>query len=329
MKFCQKCGGQIPEGTNECPICGLVVESTTTPQQITIAPVMDATPQPAVAAPTTEAAAPAPVQPAAPAPAASAPAPVVTPVQTVATPMQPMSAPTPMYTPPVQAAVPNPTTTKSNGVPIILVIILLVVVAAAGMVLGKVLFGGPKAEKKENTNTQEVSNGKDEEKEDEDEEYVASSSQTVVLEKHKITIPDDYEYEMDEELLYIGDDSENWVIQLAINMGDFDATVTKLPEFISMMEESGATVGNIIDQTFEGKIYKTIEMTVETEKALFGLTKLSDKYYAMVMIVITGDADSTTVLKNAASILSTAEEQSSRSVQSSFSMPEMFSNVEE
>ena len=325
MKYCQKCGGQIPEGTNECPICGLVVESTTTPQQITIAPVMDATPQPAVAAPTTEAPAPAPVQPAAPAPGVT-PAPVVTATPVAPTPLQNTN---PVYTPPVQMPAQNQTTTKSNGVPIILVIILLVVVAAAGMVLGKVLFGGPKEEKKETDNTQEVASEKEEEKEDEDEEYVASSSQTVVLEKHKITIPDDYKYEMDEELLYIGDDSENWVIQLAINMGDFDATVTKLPEFISMMEESGATVGNIIDQTFEGKIYKTIEMTVETEKALFGLTKLSDKYYAMVMIVITGDADSTTVLKNAASILSTAEEQSSRSVQSSFSMPEMFSNVEE
>ena len=158
MKFCQKCGGQIPEGTNECPICGLVVNATPTPQptpveNVPIEPVVEVAPQPVVPAPVTEVPVAEPVQ--------SVP---VTPVQTVATPpvaptpMQPMSAPTPMYTPPVQAAVPNPTT-KSNGVPIILVIILLVVVAAAGMVLGKVLFSGAKAEKEENTSTLEVSNG--------------------------------------------------------------------------------------------------------------------------------------------------------------------------
>lgn len=320
MKYCQKCGGQIPEGTNECPICGLVVNSTATPQPTQVEPVIAATPQPVVSASVAEAPVAEPVQ--------SVP---VTPVQTVATPPvapTPMQNTNPMYTPPVQAPAQNQTTTK-NGVPIILVIILLVVVAAAGMVLGKVLFGGAKEDKKETDNTQEVASEKDEEKEDEDEEYVASSSQTVVLEKHKITIPDDYQYEVDEELLYIGDNSGAWVIQLGITMGDFDTSAAKLPDFISMMEESGATVGNIIDQSFDGKIYKTIEMTVETEKAIFALTKLSDKYYAMVMVIITGDADATTVLKDAASILSTAEEQSSRSIQSSISMPDMFSKVEE
>lgn len=34
MKFCQNCGGQIPEGNNFCPICGGAVNQATTEQPV-------------------------------------------------------------------------------------------------------------------------------------------------------------------------------------------------------------------------------------------------------------------------------------------------------
>ena len=184
MKYCDKCGAQIPEGSLACPACSTPVtvlpvtnvQPTYAPDQTPVTPVEQLTP----------------VAPAAP----------VTPVQ------QPVQ---PAYTQPVAPVTPAQPKQKSAGIPIVVAIILLVIVAVSGLLLGRVFFGSADCKEKqceivtnvdtddEIDDTQHNVNPPSDEEEEEDEPTQVGASKEAYISGHKFTIPSEYYYEVDTE----------------------------------------------------------------------------------------------------------------------------------
>ena len=199
MKYCDKCGAQIPEGSLSCPACQTPVtalpvtnvQPTYAPDQTPVAPVEQLTPVVPAATP--------------------APAPTVEP-----------AAQQPTYTQPVTPIPPAQPKEKSAGIPVVIAIILLVVAALSGLLLGRVFFGS--ADCKKNADKCEIATNNDEtpgidddaqhnvempnEEDDEEEPTEVSTSKEAYISGHKFTIPGKYYYEVDDEgILYIYDET--------------------------------------------------------------------------------------------------------------------------
>lgn len=332
MKYCDKCGAQITEGMTNCPSCGVAVVAPVAPAPVEPAPaqaietaaaptpvVVEAAPTP-VEMPAPAVAAPAPVEPAV-APAPVAPAPVAEPA-----PVQPAVAPAPaapaapvmaqpVYAQPVVApVVAQPK--KSGGVPVVLVILLLLVTTGVGLVLGKVIFGGtPK--QPEITVNDHSSDEKEEENEKEDEEYddVAqlNAKTEAYISGHKLTIPSEYNFEVDDEdVLYVYDDTQEWISEIMLTQFIYSNITSNINTIINNFKTSGITVEGYEEKVISGLDLIEIKLVDPSGiKILAAYVKVSDAYVAVLSVYnqTSGEYESGR-FADAVEILATAERSS-------------------
>lgn len=297
MKYCEKCGAQIVEGSIACPSCGAPVMAAAQPaMQPTI---VDAS-QPAVEAPVaasipaTPEVAPAPAVPAPPT-VAPTPAPAVAPAAPVA----------PVYAQPVAAP------KKKGGIPVLLVIILLVVMTASGVLVGKVLFGGETTRcdnKVEGTNSNSITAPENEEKEDTETVQVATNKE-IYISGHKITVPSTYDAEVDDEdILYVYDDTYSWKAEMTLTQFLYDTISTNIESIINGFKSSGYTVEGYQEKTIEGVSLMEIKIIDPSGiKVLAAYAKVSDTYVGVVTVYNQDGADyETEKFTEAIKILKTA-----------------------
>lgn len=294
MKYCEKCGAQLLEGSAACPACGAPVMAA---QPVTPTPVQE----PAVQAPV----APAPLeQPAVQAAVAPAPAPVQ-PAPVAPAPVAPMQ---PVYTQPVAPA-PVAPKKKGAGVPVVLVIILLVVMAASGVLVGKVLFGGNSDRCAGGTVNNSSTNSIEEPEKDEEPVQLATNTEAY-LSGHKFTIPSTYNFEVDDDdVLWVYDDSQEWIAEMAVTQYLYDTISTNIENIINNFKTSGYTVEGYQEKTIEGVTLIEIKI-IDTSgrKILAAYAKVSDAYIGVITVYNqTGSEYETTRFNEAVKILSTAQ----------------------
>lgn len=298
MKYCEKCGAQIVEGSVACPSCG--------------APVMPAA-QPAMQPTIVDASQPAvetPIAAAVPATPEVAPVPVTpeVPVAQPAAPVAPAAPVPPVYTQPV-APVAAPK--KKGGIPVILVIILLVVMTASGVLVGKVLFGGETSRcdnRVEGTNSNSINAPENEEKEDAEPVQVATNKE-IYISGHKITVPPTYDAEVDDEdILYVYDDTYTWKAEMTLTQFLYDTISTNIESIINGFKTSGYTVEGYQEKTVEGVSLMEIKIIDPSGiKVLAAYAKVSDTYVGVVTVYNQDGADyETEKFTEAIKILKTA-----------------------
>ena len=287
MKYCEKCGAQIPEGSLACPACQTPVTALpVTTVQPTYAP--DQTP-----------AAPTPVAPAAPvtpAPAVAAPAPA--PVVPAPAPVQPAVAPVqPNYTQPVAPVPPAQPKAKSGGIPIIVAIILLVIVAASGLLLGRVFFGSADCKGKDNKceihanvndNDDDDSqhNLDNPDKEEEEEPTQVGKTKEAYISGHKFTIPSKYYYEVDgEDVLYVYDETTEWIGEMTLTKYLYSTISSNIETVINNFTSSGFKVEGYEEKTIAGMNLIEIKVIDSSGiKILAAYAKVSDAYVGVLTV---------------------------------------------
>ena len=272
MKYCDKCGAQIPEGSLACPACQ-------TP--VTVLPVTNV--QPTYAPDQT------PV----------APVEQLTPVNPAVTPVQPAVAPTqPNYTQPVAPVPPAQPKQKSAGIPVVVAIILLVIVAISGLLLGRVFFGSADCKEKkcdivtnvdnddnELENPQNNVSAPDMDEEDEEPTQVGTSKEAYIS-GHKFTIPSKYLYEVDnEEILYVYDESTEWIAEMTLTQYLYSTISSNIDTIVNNFTSSGFTVEGYEEKTIADMTLIEIKV-VDTSgtKILAAYTKVSDAYVGVITV---------------------------------------------
>ena len=274
MKYCEKCGAQIPEGSLACPACATpVTVLPVTNVQPTYAPI-DQTP----AAPVAPVEQLTPVQPAAPA------TPAVAPVQ-------------PNYTQPVAPVPPAQPKQKSAGIPIVIAIILLVIVAISGLLLGRVFFGSADCKDKKceivtNVDTNEGEepqnnvNAPNYDEDEEDEPSSVSEAKEAYISGHKFTIPAEYYYEVDnEEILYVYDETTEWIAEMTLTQYLYSTISGNINTIIDNFTSSGFTVEGYEEKVIAGMTL--IEIRVKDTsgvKILAAYAKVSDTYVGVITV---------------------------------------------
>lgn len=273
MKYCDKCGAQIPEGSLACPACQ-------TP--VTVLPVTNV--QPTYAPDQT------PV----------APVEQLTPVNPAVTPVQPAVAPTqPNYTQPVAPVPPAQPKQKSAGIPVVVAIILLVIVAVSGLLLGRVFFGSADCKEKKcdivtnvDNNDNELENPQnnvsapDMDEEDEEEPTQVGTSKEAYISGHKFTIPSKYLYEVDnEEILYVYDESTEWIAEMTLTQYLYSTISSNIDTIVNNFTSSGFTVEGYEEKTIADMTLIEIRV-VDTSgtKILAAYTKVSDAYVGVITV---------------------------------------------
>ena len=87
--------------------------------------------------------------------------------------------------------------------------------------------------------------------------YQPAGTQKVKYEGFTFTIPEDYNYEIDDNALSFGNDADTWYSGIKVISGDFNLLVAGKEGIISGMESSGYTVN-----TFEPKEYNGMDTIV-------------------------------------------------------------------
>lgn len=318
MKYCDKCGAQITEGMTTCPSCGVAVTApvaatpvTPAPAQAMEAAAQAAAPTPVVVeaqpalAPAPVAVAPVPAEPVAPAPIPVA-EPAAQPVAAMPTPV----APIPQQPIATQVAAPvAPATSapaKSGGMPVILAIILILVAAGGGLLMGKVLFGSAKpAEIVVNDHTAD-------EKEEENEEDIAqlSANTEAYISGHKITIPSDRNFEVDDEdVLYVYDDTQEWISEITLTQFLYSNITGNINTIINNFKSSGITVEGYEEKVISGLDLVEIKLVDPSGiKILAAYVKVSDAYVGVLSVYNqTSEEYETERFTEAVEILATAE----------------------
>lgn len=270
MKYCDKCGAQIVEGSVACPSCGAPVMAAApmvaTPVDLST-PVAE--PPIAQAVPVMPEVAPAaPVQPA-PAPAVVAPTPVA-----------------PVYTPPVAPVAPV-APKKKGGVPVILVILLLLVMAGVGLVAGKFIFGGATTNCPGTINNSTSNSITEPETETETTEPVqVATNKEVYISGHKITVPSTYDSEVDDEdILYVYDNTYTWRAEMTLTQFLYDTVSTNIESIINGFKTSGYTVEGYQEKVIEGLTLMEIKIVDPSGiKVLAAYAKVSDTYVGVITV---------------------------------------------
>lgn len=274
MKYCEKCGAQIVEGSMACPSCGAPVMPTA-PMQPTVVDASQPAAPIARAVPATPEVAPTPVVPEAPV----APAPTIAP----AAPMQPVYA---QPAAPVAPVVAQPK--KKGGIPVLLVIILLVIMTASGVLVGKVLFGGDTTRcdgKLESSSSNSITAPETEEKQETETVQVATNKE-VYISGHKITVPSTYDAEVDDEdILYVYDDTYSWKAEMTLTQFLYDTISTNIESIINGFKSSGYTVEGYQEKTIEGVSLMEIKIIDPSGiKVLAAYAKVSDTYVGVITV---------------------------------------------
>ena len=283
MKYCDKCGAQIPEGSLACPACQTPVtvlpvtnvQPTYAPVQTPVTPVV--APEVPAVQPVQPAVAPAPVQP------AVAPAPVQ-----------------PNYTQPVAPVPPAQPKQKSAGIPVVVAIILLVIVAISGLLLGRVFFGSVDCKEKkcdivtnvdnddesENPQHNVEASDEDDKEEEEDEPTQVGTSKEAYISGHKFTIPSKYLYEVDnEEILYVYDESTEWIAEMTLTQYLYSTISGNIETILSNFTSSGFTVEGYEEKTIAGMTLIEIKVVDSSGvKILAAYTKVSDAYVGVITV---------------------------------------------
>lgn len=323
MKYCDKCGAQITEGMTACPSCGVPVTAPVVETPVAPAPAqaMEAAAQAAAPTPVVIEAQPAPapvavapvatepVAPVAPAPVPVA-EPAAQPVAAVPTPVAPVPQ-QPVYAQPVAPVAPTPAApAKSAGMPIILAIILILVAAGGGLIMGKVLFGSAKpAEIVVNDHTAD-----EKEEENEEEEVAQLSADTeAYISGHKITIPSDRNFEVDDEdVLYVYDDTQEWISEIMLSQFLYSNITGNIDNIINNFKSSGITVEGYEEKVISGLDLVEIKLVDPSGiKILAAYVKVSDAYVGILSVYNqTSTEYETDKFNEAVEILSTAERSS-------------------
>lgn len=273
MKYCDKCGAQIPEGSLACPACQTPVtvlpvtnvQPTYAPDQTPVAPVEQLTPV----------------------------SPAVTPVQPAVAPVQPN------YTQPVAPVPPAQPKQKSAGIPVVVAIILLVIVAISGLLLGRVFFGSVDCKEKKCDivtnvdNDDELENPQhnveapnEDEEEEEDEPTQVGISKEAYISGHKFTIPSKYLYEVDnEEILYVYDESTEWIAEMTLTQYLYSTISSNIETIVSNFTSSGFTVEGYEEKTIADMTLIEIKVVDSSGvKILAAYTKVSDAYVGVITV---------------------------------------------
>lgn len=290
MKYCNKCGAQLAEGLNNCPNCGIevVVQPTSAPTTQPITPVQQS--------PVAVQSSSTPIQ--------TAP---VTQVQD-----QPASSVVqqPVYTQPViQPIVPTAAPTKSGGMPIILTIILILVAAGGGLLFGKILFEGPSKSADTEVNTTKEEETEKPEKA-EAEVVQISAEEKAYIGGYEITIPKNYNFEVDEEdVLYIYDDSQEWIGEVMLTQFSYSNISTNISTLVNNFESSGTIVDGYEEKVIAGKDLVEFKL-VDTSgiKIIAAYVKIDDYYIGVTSVYnqATGEYE-TEKYKKIIEIIATAE----------------------
>lgn len=274
MKYCDKCGAQIPEGSLACLACQTPVtvlpvtnvQPTYAPDQTPVTPVEQLTPV----------------------------SPAITPVQPAVAPVQPN------YTQPVAPVPPAQPKQKSAGIPVVVAIILLVIVAVSGLLLGRVFFGSADCKEKkcdivtnvdnddelENPQHNVEESNEDDEEEEEDEPTQVGTSKEAYISGHKFTIPSKYLYEVDnEEILYVYDESTEWIAEMTLTQYLYSTISGNIETIVSNFTSSGFTVEGYEEKTIAGMTLIEIKVVDSSGvKILAAYTKVSDAYVGVITV---------------------------------------------
>ena len=301
MKYCDKCGAQITEGMTTCPSCGVAVTAPVAATPVTPSPAqaMEAAAQAAAPTPVVVEAQPAPAPIPVAEPAAQPVAAMPTPVAPI--PQQPIAT---QVAAPVAPATSAPA--KSGGMPVILAIILILVAAGGGLLMGKVLFGSAKpAELVVNDHTAD-------EKEEENEEDIAqlSANTEAYISGHKITIPSDRNFEVDDEdVLYVYDDTQEWISEITLTQFLYSNITGNINTIINNFKSSGITVEGYEEKVISGLDLVEIKLVDPSGiKILAAYVKVSDAYVGVLSVYNqTSEEYETERFTEAVEILATAE----------------------
>ncbi|MDO4967701.1 MAG: hypothetical protein Q4E70_02975 [Candidatus Saccharibacteria bacterium] len=259
MKKCGKCGADNTDTLAFCTNCGAPLLSSPTPAPTPTPPVEAPAPQaaptetPEVPAPQAAPVAPEPVIENAPEPL---PAPEVTP-SAPATP-NPNTIPTPT---PVNNSTPATKPKKDNK---LILIILIAAVAIVGIIVAVIMIMSSSSSSQPTVTTTASSSNTASEAEESTSVVTSSTSAgtNVVLGDYTLTVPKNFDYEVKDGQLYLGDSSETWMAALSYASNISYAQVSpNLEALATEVGNLGATVLKSGADTAARQQYSYIDYT--------------------------------------------------------------------
>ena len=93
------------------------------------------------------------------------------------------------------------------------------------------------------------------------------------------SIPDNLVYEENNDVLYIGDEENTWIIQLELEQGSFAQLKVNKNQLQSIMQQNGYTSSAAVEKTLGGVEFITMEIAYGGENTIAAFAKANSMYF--------------------------------------------------
>lgn len=140
----------------------------------------------------------------------------------------------------------------------------------------------------------------------------SGSSFTVAVGGFTVKVPDNYIYQVSDNMIKIGDENDTILIHMMIQETPYSSIVSRKDELASKIRTNGATVSKVEEKTINGTQCIAYEVTEAGQNYVLAVVRVNSMYTAVCEVI---NADYTTydynALGTAVSIATTAEKSSS------------------
>ncbi len=150
-----------------------------------------------------------------------------------------------------------------------------------------------------------------------DESIENTETPNVVTKTYKVnfkgftfSIPDNLVYDVDDEMLYIGNEEDTWVVQFELEQGSFVDIKNNKNKLPSLMQQSGYMCSSAEERTFGGVEYITMEIAEGNEKAIVAIASANAMHFICATAINQDGELNYNLLEIIAPIINSAEQTS-------------------
>lgn len=188
-------------------------------------------------------------------------------------------------------AMPN---NNGNNVKYIVLGIVVVAIIVALIFVCYFVFGNSSSKKADNPDQDVVQTSN-------------KSSYKVNFKGFTFSIPDDLIYQINGDVLFIGDELGTWMAQLEIEQGSFARLQENINQLQPILQQSGYTVSAAEEKTLGGLAYITLEISASGQNAIAALSKVNSMYFAAITAFNLDNEFDYSILETIAPIINSAE----------------------
>ena len=165
-----------------------------------------------------------------------------------------------------------------------LLIIIGVVVVVLLIIILFLVVNSNRDNKLNNNNQVNENNNNNNNENDDDQTSVSNSNYKVNYQGFSLEIPDNLLYSNKNNILFIGDESDTWLVQFEISEGSFDKLKANKNQLKTVFNQNGFEASDAIEKTYSGINYIISEVSTGGENALIAYTKANSMNFVALTI---------------------------------------------